>query len=229
MIKKQKIEKVQKVLSTPYYDGVYDINIKNKEELINVIINEYDRTRNMSNDAYKSGNSNNGGTIRKCNGDFAEEAMKLILGSLCNIHNIQNYQIYNGRTKPIRVFSKNGHADISVDVHAHILKKSTNKTINLFSECKSNLDKTYITRANADFSYIKKENKKNKTLIFSLQQALSNETQNFYKDQNNIDQISYVFDSIRSAKKALWKEEYFQDMNRDKLRKLIDYVEKLIK
>jgi hypothetical protein len=213
-------------LPIPYYDGVYDFNLKNKMELLDAINDEFSKIMNMSNEAYNSGNSNNGGKIRGLNGPIVENIVKLIIKTLCDIHKIESYQIYTGKIKPIRVDSKNGYAFFSVDIHSNILVN--NKKINLYIEAKLNLDKTYITRADYDMSYIKKENNQNNTIIFAIQKALRTSTQNFYQDNGNIDAIFYGMDTTRNSQKAIWREEYYQKLNNNKLLNFINYIEDIL-
>jgi hypothetical protein len=192
------------------------------EKLSKKIIQYYEEMI-LSDDLYENGN-NNGGKIRYKNGNLVESIVRMIIDELCLMNNITTYKITGKSDDSIRINSKNGYIDVSVDVHLSINNESI-----LFSECKTYLDKCYLDRANSDLSHFKKLNKVNHRMVVSLENAVSDNAENFFLDEGNIDKIFYLLDGKRSSKKPIWKKKYYKPINNDVLIGLIEYIDDIIK
>lgn len=99
----------------------------------------------------------------------------------------------------------------------------------IFAECKTYLDKCYLDRANSDLFHLRKINDNIRCIIVSLENAVSTNAENYFKDLGNIDKIFYLVDGKRSSKKPVWKKEYYKPINKIVLNNLINYISESIR
>jgi hypothetical protein len=192
------------------------------ESIINNVIDYYNSQ--ISSDVIYEQNENAGGKVRQKNGNLVESMVKIIIQELCKLNNINEYKITGKSEDSIRITSKNGYIDASVDVHMSINNKSV-----LFSECKTYLDKCYLDRANSDLLHFKKLDKNNSCIIVSLENAVATNAENYFLDEGNIDRIFYLVDGKRSGSKPIWKSEFYKPINIDVLKELINHIDIVIK
>lgn len=192
------------------------------ENILNKIVDYYNN--NISSENLYNENSNAGGKIRGKNGDLVENMVKIILGDLCQLNNTPNFRITGKKEDSIKVFSKNGHIDVSTDVHFYM-----GKTPIIFVECKTYLDKCYFDRANSDFNHFKNIDTSKNCVVVSLENGIASNAENYFMDQGNTDKVFYLVDGKRTSKKPIWKNEFYKPMNIEVLSNLINYMNNIIK
>lgn len=192
------------------------------ENIINTIVDYYN-TQILSDVMYEQ-TENAGGKVRQKNGNLVENMVKIIIEQLCKSNNISDYKITGKSEDSVRIPSKNGYIDASVDVHMSINNKSI-----LFSECKTYLDKCYLDRANSDLLHFKKLDKSNSCIIVSLENAVSSNAESYFLDEGNIDKIFYLVDGKRRSSNPIWKSEFYKPINIDVIKELINHIDNIIK
>lgn len=198
----------------------------NKQNIIDRIKKEYNKTMVVNNNRIKE-NTGSGGKIRGANGKFVEDMVKGICLDLFDIHGIKDYRLMHGNKDKIKVSSENGSIDVAVDVHMYV------KNIKMFFECKTYLDKCYLDRAHSDSSHLKNNDNTSQCLVISLENSIAKKSENYFMDQKTngvptIDKIFYLLDGKRSSSKPIWKEDFYKPINEKKLLELIDYIESVI-
>ena len=117
--------------------------------------------------------------------------------------------------------------NFSVDKNCY----SVNNQLKLVLECKAYLDSCFLSRADNDLGMIKATlDPKNKNVqfgILALENACSEDAINFYKGNNNIDEIFFLLDGKRRSSEPIWKKKYRKSMNMQKLKDFVDYVNSL--
>lgn len=173
-----------------------------------------------------SGENNVGGKIRQAMGDLGENLAKFIW--------IKVATLYKDISKPIepkkgekdkkKCISKNGHLfDAHVDKHCYIEDKFL-----LAIESKSYLDSCYCTRASEDFRLLKLYyDPKLICIIVSVEDATKESSRKFIEDQGWIDAIFILADGKRTSSKPIWKKDFFKKLNKEKVAKLIEYIDKI--
>jgi len=192
------------------------------ENIVNEVISYYNDQ--ILSDVIYEQNDNAGGKVRQKNGNLVESIVGIIIKELCKLIEIDEYKITGKSEDSIRISSKNGYIDASVDVHMSINNKSV-----LFSECKTYLDKCYLDRANSDLSHFKKLDSNNSCIIVSLENAVATNAENYFLDEGTIDKIFYLVDGKRSSSKPIWKSEFYKPINIDVLKELIYHIDNVIK
>jgi len=160
---------------------------------------------------------NGGGKVRQTNGDLVENIFRKIVKIVAEQLNVE-VRITGKKEDSVRIFSKNGYIDASVDVHI------LSKTKNIFAECKTYLDKCYLDRASSDLEHFKSSNNRNLCIVVSLENAVSKTAESYFLDKGYIDKIFYLVDGKRSSAKPIWKKEHFKRINLSVLDELIDIV-----
>lgn len=191
--------------------------------LITEIEKEFNRHFIITEDLYNS-NDHSGGKVRDSNGSFVELIMFKVFAGVCEILNINDYEITGKNDDSIRVKSKNGYIDVSVDVHLKI-----NGVNIIFSECKTYLDKCYLDRANSDMSHLKKQNPNSLCIVLSIEDSVKETTKNYFMDDGYIDDVFYLVDGKRNSKKPIWKRENRKEINKGNLLRLIECISNHIK
>lgn len=192
------------------------------ENILSKIVDYYNN--NISSENLYNEISNAGGKIRGKNGDLVENMVKIILNDLCQLNNVSNFRITGKKEDSIRVYSKNGHIDVSTDVHFYIQDNPI-----IFGECKTYLDKCYFDRANSDFKHFKNIDNNKKCIVVSLENGIAPNAENYFMDQGNTDKIFYLVDGKRTSKKPIWKNEFYKPINIEVLSNLINYIDNIIK
>jgi len=192
------------------------------ENILSKIVDYYNS--NISSENIYNESSNAGGKIRCKNGYLVENMVKIILNDLCQLNNVSNFRITGKKEDSIRFYSKNGHIDVSTDVHFYIQDNPI-----IFSECKTYLDKCYFDRANSDFKHFKNIDNNKKCIVVSLENGIAPNAENYFMDQGNTDKIFYLVDGKRTSKKPIWKNEFYKPINIEVLSNLINYIDNIIK
>ena len=197
-------------------------NICSIFDIAKEVTNYYNNNIN-SNELYFN-NTNAGGKVRQKNGSIVENICEIILRELCILNKINQFNIGGKKIDSVRIFSKSGYIDASVDIHFSINNRNV-----LYGECKTYLDKCYLDRANSDLSHFKKLDHKNECVIISLENSTRKESENFFLDDGNINKIFYLVDGKRNSKKPIWKNEFYKPINQNSLLTLINYFDGVIK
>jgi hypothetical protein len=66
-------------------------------------------------------------------------------------------------------------------------------------------------------------------MVVSLENAVSDNAENFFLDEGNIDKIFYLLDGKRNSKKPIWKKKYYKPINNNVLIGLMEYIDNIIK
>jgi hypothetical protein len=195
------------------------------QKMKNILETVFDYYNNhISSEKLYNENLNAGGKIRGKNGELVENMIKNILKELCLLNNVSSFKITGKKDDSIRVFSKNGHIDVSTDVHFYINEKPI-----FFIECKTYLDKCYFDRANSDFKQLKAQHSDANCVIVSLENGIALNAENYFMDQGNTDNLFYLVDGKRTSKKPIWGKGFYKPINEDKLFNLISYFDDIIK
>ncbi len=173
----------------------------------------------IDNSVAKSKQENSGGKIRANNAKLVESLAELIWktetqGSVRK----ESYTISNPQGDKL---------DFSVDKHCY----SINGELKLVLECKTYLDRCFLSRADHDMNMIKsslaKNNRGVEFSILALENACAESALEFYKGWDNIDDIFFLLDGRRTSNKPIWDKDYRKPINIQSLDRFIDYVEKL--
>jgi len=108
-----------------------------------------------------------------------------------------------------------------VDIHIYL-----NNTFVAVIECKSYLDSCYYVRACNDFKMFKKFDYNIKNYIFTLENAISEDTKLFtdYMNENICDNIFYMLDGKRTSSKPIYDIKHVKSINEKELTKFIDFI-----
>ena len=182
---------------------------------LNSIIDEY---------CDKAWKSNKGGTRRKIMGDLGEKISYEIFKFCLNYLNIINSSVYTGTKKKVMCkINNDAYFNAQVDIHIEI----ANELIAI-CEAKTYLDKPFLERANADFSFIKKfsttGNKKITSYLISLQDSIKKETLSFFMLDGNIDNVFILMDNKRSSTKPIWDPKFRKKISFDKLYECVSTI-----
>lgn len=115
--------------------------------------------------------------------------------------------------------------DHQVDVHIYL-----NGKFAAVIECKAYLDVANYTRACNDFNYFKKFNIPVKSYVFSLEDAIREETRMFIDHSNDYscDGVFYILDGKRNGSKPIYIEEYKKIINEEKLTCFVKSLQELL-
>lgn len=91
-------------------------------------------------------------------------------------------------------------------------------------ECKTYLDKCYLQRADSDFHLLKSSNSF-LSIILSLQNSVSKNSEMFFLDQENIDNIFYLADVKRSSERHISRHSEW--IGFEKVKIFIDFIRSL--
>lgn len=103
---------------------------------------------------------------------------------------------------------------------------TADERLRMVCECKNYLERTYLQRADNDFAMIKGAvcDDAVKTVIFTLEFSLPEDSWRFYMGRRNVDAIFHVMEGRRNSNKPLWHPKHRKPINPDLLGKFIDYV-----
>jgi hypothetical protein len=108
-----------------------------------------------------------------------------------------------------------------VDVHIYLNKKFV-----AVIECKAYLDACYYVRACDDFKMFKKFDYNVKNYIFTLENAISEDTKLFtdFVSEYICDNIFYILDGKRTSSKPVYDIKHKKTINKNELTKFIDFI-----
>ena len=167
--------------------------------------------------------ANSGGEIRSKSGELSEHMFDMIWKDISKEFDVEN-KIIKGEVVPIKVKSKSGkfNLDSSVDRHCFIKGKFI-----LAVEAKNYMDKCYFQRASSDFELMKRIDKNIKTIVFAFENAINEETFNFFIDEGYTDKVFYLLDGKRTPTKPIWK--YFKKINKKSLEEVYEYIRSIFR
>ena len=93
-------------------------------------------------------------------------------------------------------------------------------------ECKAYLDSCYYVRACDDFKLFKKFDYNVKKYIFTLENAICEDTKLFidFTNENICDDIFYLLDGKRTSSKPVYDIKHKKQINKKELIKFIDLI-----
>jgi hypothetical protein len=108
-----------------------------------------------------------------------------------------------------------------VDVHIYLNDKFV-----AVIECKAYLDACYYVRACDDFKMFKKFDYNVKNCIFTLENAISEDTKLFtdFISEYICDNIFYILDGKRTSSKPVYDIKHKKTINKNELTKFIDFI-----
>jgi hypothetical protein len=187
-----------------------------KNDIANGVKESYQKGMMDSQLIYESTN-NAGGSVRENNRRLVEEyIVEFIFKSLITMHKL-NGVVVTGKSNAKTITSENGEIQVSVDRHIHL------PLIHFYVECKMYLETSMAKRACDDLSYFNDDNEI--TMIVSLENAMGEKAEKFFKDQGHVDKMIFLVDGKRSSTKPIWKKQFAKDLNMEKVMELIDYIE----
>lgn len=121
--------------------------------------------------------------------------------------------------------SKSG-ITLKFQVDRHLYDKNNN--MEKLGECKAYLDRCFMERASSDFRRINESlSSKPKTFILALENCVSDKAFQYYMDEENINDVFFLMDGKRNAKKPIWKDGFEKKVNEDSLQKFVDYINEI--
>lgn len=176
-----------------------------------------------------SSESYTGGKMRGDRGSSIEDLARKTIDKIADENNV-NLTCKKGSSdkKPLTLTCPDGSiltVEHQVDLHVYL----DDKFIAVI-ECKAYLDSCYYDRACSDFNKFKKFGYNIKTLIFALEDSISNEKKMFIDQltDNACDRIFYILDEKRNSKKPIYDKRYLKTPNDDKIVDFIDHICDLI-
>jgi hypothetical protein len=170
----------------------------------------------------------NAGKMRSTRGTDIENFVKNIIQMFANLYNINVKAITGSTDKKILSLIKNNKIikkEHQVDIHIY-----KNDIFIAVIECKSYLDSCYYVRSCDDFKLFKKFGYNIKNYIFSLENAIDEETK-IFTDVNSdyiCDDIFYMLDGKRISTKPIYDKKYKKNINKDKLKYFINILQNIL-
>lgn len=197
---------------------------KSKQDIINKIDESY--TRAIRSISQHSGGINVGGKIRQAMGDMGENLAKVAWMEVASLYaNISKpLEPIKGEKDKKKCVNKHGHTyDAHVDKHCYIGDKFV-----LAIESKSYLDSCYYMRASEDFRLLKTyHNPKLVCLVLSIEDATKNSSRKFIEDEGWVDAAFILADGKRTSAKPIWDKRFPKKLNREKVKKLVEYLDEI--
>lgn len=162
-----------------------------------------------------------GGPQRTVMGNLVENMIDFIWGQMQIKYPNVNSKIVVGKSMPITIINSGGSIQESVDRHCYI-----NNRIVACIECKTYLDKCYMQRADSDFALMK-EGADFDGIIISLENAIGDNSFNFFIHRNNIDFVFYLADGKRNSKNHI--SRHTEKINKEKIAIFVDKIESYFK
>lgn len=173
-----------------------------------------------------------GGQMRKKNGKFVEDFSKKAVKLIHDIYFEKKISIGvkgDDDKKEIKIRLKSEVDEHSVDIHVYL-----NDKLLFVIECKSYLDLCYYKRAIVDYKlFLIDENKRYtniKFIVLAFENCVADKgiiMTNALFEVNP--PIFYMLDGKRNAKKPYWKKEFSKKINKDKIKKFVEYIISLFK
>ena len=173
------------------------------------IINDYNRVLTECHSYFQNGEK---GMIRSSMGSMVERWVTMIFDEInSNFGGIG--EIKNGHADRIPITNEYGTTiGMQVDRHMYI-----NGELKCIIECKSWLDRCMMIRANDDIGRIKKYKEDVKGYIFSLENCVSSNSEQFIMEEGILDGVFYLTDGKHSGTKQVWFPEHYKPLNESKL------------
>lgn len=160
------------------------------------------------------------GQLRNFSGTIVEDMIELIWNRISSLYPNIKAKIIRGSLKPYHIEDSCGnYIDESVDKHCYI-----NDEMVLIIECKTYLDKCYMQRADSDFNLMKTYNKTFDSIIISLENAIADNSYNFFMGRGNIDKVYYLASGKRNSKKEKRIYNNPQRIEKELIKELIDGI-----
>lgn len=166
-----------------------------------------------------------GGEMREKRGNDIELFVRNTINNIGELLNINLYALCgNDDKKDLIIDLSNGKKIIKqhqVDVHIYL-----NDTMIAVIECKAYLDSCYYVRACDDFKIFKRFNYNVKNCIFTLENAINEETKLFtdYINEYICDNVFYILDGKRISSKPIYDAKHKKNINKKELIKFIDFI-----
>ena len=168
-----------------------------------------------------------GGEMRECRGTNIEEFVLKIIHKIAKILDIDLVAKKGKFDKKKLVLPDNNQISKlhQVDIHIYL-----NKLFVAVIECKSYLDSCYYVRACDDFELFKKFGYHIKSVIFSLENSIDDNTKKFtdYVKDGICHHVFYMLDGKRSSSKPIYQKEYRKYPTKEKMESFISFLYNLI-
>ena len=212
-----KIIKILLQVKDEVKDEVKDI----KQNIVKFAINEL----NELFDSWYILNDNDcsGGKMREHRGSGIENIVLNIIKYMASTLKIDLIAKLGKFDKKTLILPKNNKISKKHQVDVHVYLK------NIFIaviECKSYLDSCYYVRVCDDFELFKKFDYNVKSVIFSLEDAIDEQTKNFTDFVKNhiCDDVFYMLDGKRTSSKPIYNKEYRKEPIEDKMMNFISFI-----
>lgn len=204
---------------------------------MNEMSNQYDIKKNiiqtaeidLSNiiDEWCKSNANgcSGGKMREKRGSDIETFVRTTINKIGEILNIDFHTRCGNDDKKDLIINlsdgKNLTKQHQVDVHIYL-----NGDFVAVIECKAYLDSCYYVRVCDDFKMFKKFNYNVKNYIFTLENAIGEDTKLFtdFINEYICDNIFYILDGKRTSSKPVYDIKHKKTINKNELTKFIDLI-----
>jgi len=223
-------------VSAPKIDAENDVKVKHpykempesRKNILDYMRNEFNKyietwSTNHSSEGYT------GGEMRENRGSSTEDLVKKTIDKIAVELNINLTSKKGSDDIKLLTLPRPNGTNVTkkhqVDVHVYL-----NANFIAVIECKSYLDSCYYVRACDDFNLFKRFGYDVKTLIFALEDSISEDTKMFtdVSTDNACDRVFYILDGKRSSSKPIYDKRYLKTPNDDKIVEFIDYICDLI-
>lgn len=173
----------------------------------------------------KNANGCSGGEMREKRGVDIESFVRTTINKIGEILNIDLLARCGNDDKKDLIINLPDGKKITkqhqVDVHIYL-----NGNFVAIIECKAYLDSCYYVRACDDFNLFKKFDYNVKNYIFTLENAIGENTKLFtdFINENICDNIFYLLDGKRISSKPIYDIKYKKKINKNELTKFIDFI-----
>jgi hypothetical protein len=197
-------------------DIIKEIIIQSAEIEISNIIDEWCKSNT---------NGCSGGEMREKRGSDIETFVRTTINKIGEKLNIDLHaRCGNDDKKDLIINLPNGKKltkQHQVDVHIYL-----NGFFVAVIECKAYLDSCYYVRACDDFKMFKKFDYNVKNYIFTLENAIGEDTKQFtdYINDYICDNIFYILDGKRTSTKPVYDIKHKKTINKNELTKFIDFI-----
>lgn len=170
-------------------------------------------------------NSCSGGKMREKRGSDIETFVRTTINKIGELLNIDlNARCGNDDKKDLVINLPDGKKitkQHQVDVHIYL-----NGIFVAVIECKAYLDSCYYVRACDDFKLFKKFDYNVKNYIFTLENAIGEDTKLFtdFINEYICDNIFYLLDGKRTSSKPVYDIKHKKHINKKELTKFIDFI-----
>lgn len=170
-------------------------------------------------------NSCSGGEMREKRGSDIETFVRTTINKIGELLNIDlNARRGNDDKKDLVINLPDGKKITKphqVDVHIYL-----NGIFVAVIECKSYLDSCYYVRACDDFKLFKKFDYNVKNYIFTLENAIGEDTKLFtdFINEYICDNIFYLLDGKRTSSKPVYDIKHKKPINKKELTKFINFI-----